>query len=348
MTTHIPDKGILIMPLSTNGASMRNVLEVLYSQRIQATYSLPAVNTICFLRSSDSVTIDINGKAMPCCEAIDILMEDIDPDAQIRFARIREYATEVPEIILKAAKEVGKSKLILDLTAGKKDITGSLYTSACLAEIENTIYVDVHRDPDARTFFTIRRDDPKILEKVNVIKFKSISEIEKLASLNMKDFIFYKKYLETVVPAEDEATLLQFQNAIASYFKREPDSYRNCIRDIGLINENVLSKLVNYLRSYTCSCVKADKPDLITLYAAQQRYEKIVRESPIALDSDDDRKLTTLFSHFPACFEMISMIRNYRNLVSHNKGFIPCKDDAKLVLDTMLRILKSLSDAKVY
>ena len=345
MLTHNSGRGILIMPLSTNGASMRNVLEVLYSSKVQSNYSLPTIGTVCFLRSPDCGIVNLDGSELPYCTAVGELMSQVDPYAQFRFTLIREYATDVPQIILDAAKEVGKSKLILDLTAGKKDITGSLYTSACLAEIENTIYVDVHRNPDTRTFFTLQQDDPDILDKVNVIKFKSISEIERLASLNMKDFIFYKKYLEDVVTEDDEATILQFQNAIASYFKRDQDSYRNCIRDIGLINENVLSKIAADLRTNCCQYVKNDKPDLIVLYAAQQHYEKLIRDND-AIGDDAAKKLVNLFSHFPACFEMISMIRNYRNLVSHNKGFTPCRDDAKLVLDTMLRILKSLSEVQ--
>ena len=335
------------MPLSANGGSMRNILEILYSPLIREAYNLPPVNTICFLKSSEITTITFDGEEHPFYTAIGKLVEQLDQDAQFRVVPIREYAGDVPKVILDAAKEVGKANLILDLTAGEKDITGSLYTSACLAEIENTIYVDVRRDPVSRTFYTVQRSDKNILDKVSIIKFKSINEIERLASLNMKDFIFYKKYLESVIPDRDESTLLHFQNAIASYFKRDQDAYRNCIRDIGLINEQTLKRIADYLRTRCTPCVKSDKADLILLYSAQQRYEEIVRRSSSTFDDSAQRTLVSFFSHFPACFEMISMIRNYRNMASHNKGFTPCKDDAKLVIDTMLRICKSLSETEV-
>ena len=53
-----------------------------------------------------------------------------------------------------------------------------------------------------------------------------------------------------------------------------------------------------------------------------------------------------VFSHFPAIFEMVSAIVNYRNLVSHPKQFEPGRDDAKMVIDLMLRVCRSLSELK--
>lgn len=58
-------------------------------------------------------------------------------------------------------------------------------------------------------------------------------------------------------------------------------------------------------------------------------------------------ELHPVFSRFPALFEMLSMLTNFRDLVSHDKRFNPRRDDAKLAMDVMLRLLWSMSELKM-
>ena len=344
--------GLLIMPVSINGMAMRNILGVLFSKIIRKQYQLPKVTVVSFLQTVDVENVRIDGEVVPAYVACQRLAKEIDPSMEIRMVPINDYSKEIPSVILKAVREFGKDGLILDLTSGKKDITGTLYTAACIGEIGNMIYVDVKRDEGTGEFYVVSAADEKIAEKVKLTKFKTIGEMENLASINCMDFIIYKKTVQEILPRTLEKFLSPFNRAIDDYFSRANGAYVNCIREIGLINESVIVLVANRLRSLMPEI--DEKNDLRLIQQVQMNYEECADpnrrkrgdEARRHLLQERYKKLHIVFKLFPALFEMISLVTNYRNLVSHNKSFLPQRDDAKLVMDTMLRIFRCLADAK--
>ena len=348
----LPINGLLIMPVSINGASMRNILNVLFSPVIREQYRIPKIQTISFLhQESVAKAVMVNGKKLSAVEACHQLVKEVDMGVEVRFVPIIDYAKEIPQTILKAVKEVGKSNLVLDLTSGKKDITGILYTAACISEIENMIYIDVCRDAGTGDFHLLSAADSKIGDKVKLTKFETISEIENLASLNHMDFIIYKKSVQEILPENDgtpnnEDYHVKFNHAIDYYFRKE---YQNCIREIGLLNESIMKRLANAFSTlFEEACPKGMR-NLDIIMKLQMKYEECAdpkrRDGKVGLQKAYER-LHPVFDHFPAIFEMVSAIHNYRNLVSHDKHFTPMRDDAKLVIDLMLRVCRSLFELK--
>lgn len=342
--------GLLIMPVSVNGASMRNILNVLFSPVVREKYRLPRIQTIAFLHQEDAVkTVKIDNDRISVWEACHRLVKEVSTGAEVRFFPIVDYGKDIPKAILKTVKDVEKENLVLDLTSGKKDITGILYTAACISEIENMIYIDVGRDESTGEFYSLSKSDAGIASKVKLTKFETISEIENLASLNHMDFILYKKSVQEILPDRNHDYHVKFEHAIDAYFDRK---YENCIREIGLLNESIVKRLA---ASFS-ECFK-DVPfedgtfkkanDLKTIRIFQQKFEacsdpKRRREKSELRETF--KKMNPVFSRFPAVFEMVSAIVNYRNLVVHPKRFAAERDDAKLVIDLMLRVCRSLSE----
>ena len=348
----LPDNGLLIMPVSINGASMRNILNVLFSPVIRKRYRLPQIQTVSFLHQEAAAkTVTIDGGKTSAEEACSRLVKEVATGVEVRFVPIADYAKDIPQAILRAVKDVGKANLVLDLTSGKKDITGILYTAACISEIENMIYIDVRRDVSTGDFHSLSATDSDIEQKVNLTKFETISEIENLASLNHMDFIIYKKSIQEILPENDEIPNnedyhVKFNHAIDYYFRKE---YQNCIREIGLLNESIMKRLADAFSTlFEEACPKGMR-NLDIIMKLQMKYEECAdpkrRDGKVGLQKAYER-LHPVFDHFPAIFEMVSAIHNYRNLVSHDKHFTPMRDDAKLVIDLMLRVCRSLFELK--
>ena len=345
------DNGLLIMPVSDNGASMRNILNALFSPVIREQYRLPSIQTVSFLFQDavvkEAVTkkVKIDGEKLSMPEACLRLVKEVEPKAEVRFVTVVDYAKDIPQTILKAVKEVGKSNLVLDLTSGKKDITGILYTAGCISEIENMIYIDC-RDEETGEFYTLSISDKEIAKKVKLTKFETISEIENLASLNHMDFIIYKKSVQEILPNQNEDYHVKFNHAIDYYFGKD---YQNCIREIGLLNESIVKRLAEFLLEHFQDPRLKGTDNLGTILNLQREYEKCA--NPKRWNEKNGlqqtyEKMQPVFSHFPAIFEMVSAVVNYRNLVSHPKQFEPGRDDAKMVIDLMLRVCRSLSELK--
>lgn len=349
--------GILIIPLSINAGSVRNVLNVLCSPVVARKYGLPAIRDVEFLRTPEISQVKDGGESLEPWTAVGRITDELGLDGKIK--RINDYAVDIPKCILEEVRTVGRENVVLDLTSGKKDITGSLYTSACIAEIPNMVYVDVKRDEATNQFNVLSHDDAHILDKVKLTKFKTIGEIENLASANGMDFIIYKKAVQEIVPRQQDTIDANFNHAIEAYFRKEEHTYRECIRNVGLILERVLVILDSALKRRFPSLWKSDIKVLQAVMDLQQKYEECAdpkRRRPGKGTGGKGRaeelnarygQLHPVFSHFPALFEMLSMLTNFRNLVSHDKRFNPRRDDAKLAMDVMLRLLRSMSELKM-
>lgn len=353
MSDELNLNGLLVMPVSVNGASMRNILNVLFSPIVRKKYKLPEIKVVSFLHQEEVVkSVLVDNDRCSVVEACHRLVKEMDAGVEVRFVPIVDYAKEIPQTILKAVKEVGKANLVLDLTSGKKDITGILYTAACISEIENMIYIDVCRNDNTGEFYSLSKADAEIEGKVKVTKFETISEMENLASLNHMDFIIYKKSVQEILPCDKEMLPSyedyagKFNHAIDYYFRKE---YQNCIREIGLLNESIAGCVAEaFLARFNTSRAKGCS-DLDVIMNFQRDYERCA--DPKRRNEKEERRKTydrmyPIFSRFPAIFEMVSAIQNYRNLVSHDKRFTPMRDDAKLVIDLMLRVCRSMSDLK--
>ncbi len=62
---------------------------------------------------------------------------------------------------------------------------------------------------------------------------------------------------------------------------------------------------------------------------------------------DVKERLSAVFSHIPAMFEMMETFRIYRNRASHDIQFAFGREDVKLLLDMMLVLINSLIECGI-
>lgn len=340
--------GILFIPLSYNGDSMLNILNVVFSEKSCEMYNMPMIDKVTFLVAADSPEkIRLQGQEYDSDTACNMLCRSLGEKCyEIRKSLVKNYARDIPMIIMSAVREVGRDRLIIDLTCGKKDITGSLYTSASISQIANMIYVEVNRDSEGR-FYQLDKDDVDLTEKFKLTKYESLDEIERLASLNCMDFIFYKKNIqdmnESASSAKVESYCSQINHVVEEYFSEKKEDYKNAIREVGLINEEMMSALGKYLlehyKAYLSEAKSWRSMDVIRTLEAKYQSKEI--------DAKSKQDLDRFFGKNPVIFEMLEILRIYRNRASHNHHLDFTREEVKLVLDILLQIMNNLSAAGI-
>ena len=342
-------KGILFIPLSYNADSTKNIINIVFCDEFCNKHSLPYVDKITFLATTefDSDILYQNSKisGTDFCQSI---RKTIGDDCvEIRQRVITSYAHDVPVVIMDGVKEVGKENVIIDLTCGKKDITGSLYTTASIGQIRNMIYVDV---PRINGCFPVldRCNYEEIEQTIKLTRYESLEEIEKIASMNGMDFIYYKKNIQEIRQACDstkiESFCTQIEHVVEEYFSGNDINYRNAIRTIGLVGEDVIGPLSNELY------YKYNKDLKLTEYNHKRGLNTIAELEKIYQEkgTPDAKKtmLEPLFSKLPSIYEMFEIIRIYRNIASHYSSYKNKREEVKLLLDIIIMLLNGLIESE--
>ena len=165
--------GILIIPSSPNGDTIENILRIVFDQQSIVDNSLPCVDKVTFLESGNLTGMKLHGTSYSLASGYEEIFLRLNlAHIECRRRKINKYAEEIPSIIMSAIREVGRENIILDLTSGKKDITGSLYTAATICNISNMIYVEVLRRSD-NCFYVLANED-NIQSKYTLTKFQSL------------------------------------------------------------------------------------------------------------------------------------------------------------------------------
>ena len=341
-------KGILYIPLSYNADSMTNIINILFCNECCKKFKLPFVDKITFLSVKEEFTQIINYKgedivANDFCQKIKMILgEDC---VEIRQRVISEYAKDIPKVIMDGVREVGRENIIIDLTCGKKDITGSLYTTASICQIKNMVYIQVPRID--KEFPSLDRNNyPDMENKFTLQRFESLDDIKNLASLNEMDFIYYKKSVQEILQAVNspkiESYCTQINHIIEEYFSENPDNYRNAIREIGLINEELTNSIgARLYELFSDIGIKKynEKRSLDTIREIEAKYQEKNLEKN---DPDTYNALNEKLKESPALFEMLEMLRIYRNRASHYRDHEFSREDVRMLLDILLRIFDAM------
>lgn len=362
----IGKRGIFFITLSPTFDVMKNMVALIFNHVEQKANNFPEIGKVTFLVPKGMNGIKIGGKMLSQLEACtEVLRENNIEDVQIRVQPVYDYTRDIPEVITDAENEVGKDNIIIDLTSGKKDITGSLYTAATISDIRNIIYVDVHKaetkdELGRQKFYILEKDDPDIMQKLDITIFETMNEFSDLASLNCIDFIIYKKTIEDLSCKIDNAKLdmyfSQMNKAVDAYFDQKNENYDNCIRDIGMINADLTERLIRYLKKEYKDIFgenegKYRKKGLEVIMFLEDKYQK--DGSPESLKSADQRKrdevahLTKVFGEIPALCDMLNIIRIYRNHSSHSGHRKINREDAKIVLELIIKLFTDLNKAGI-
>ena len=342
-------KGILFIPLSYNADSMKNIINIVFCNQYCIDNQLPYVDKINFLATVDFASdIMYQGKKITGNDFCQLIRQELGADCvEIRQRIVSSYAKDIPRVIMDGVREVGKENIIIDLTCGKKDITGSLYMTASIGNISNMIYVEVFRVNDRFPVFD-RNDYDDMLGNFNVMRYESLDEVEKIASLNGMDFIFYKKNIQEIRQSISSLKIklfcVQLDYVVEEYFSGNESNYRNAIRTLGLINEEVINSIMVELHR-SCAELKSKeynpKKSLNTLAELAKGYPKKYIQ-------DKERQLPDLlFSKLPTVYELFETVRIYRNRASHYLEYQYKREEVKLLIDMIILMFNGLIESGI-
>ena len=346
--------GILIISSSPNGDTIENILRIVFDNQSAMEHCLPHVDRVTFLETEGLTKMKLHGEMYSLSTGYEKILERLGLESvEFRRRRIAKYAEEIPAIIMAAIREVGREQIILDLTSGKKDITGSLYTAATICNISNMIYVDVLRCPNTSNFYALA-DEINIQNKYTLSKFHSLDALERLAAQNCMEFVIYKKSVAQINERYQNQSLdiycSHLINAIDNYFNGNAHALSQSIRNIGVINEQLIGlvshALVNKFQHLNISFASNSVFGPITAFS--EEYHKLSgKKNRTAGDDEKLAELSTVFSFVPTLFHLLKSIQIYRNLVSHEMIPAVKKEDAKLMINMMLKLLTGLCDSSL-
>ena len=367
-------RGILFITLSPTYDVMKNITALVFNPAAKKEIGFPEIGKVTFLQPKEFPNIKVDDKQLSPAEACEkVLSDNHIENVQLRIHPVLDYTKDIPEVITDAVNEVGKENIIIDLTSGKKDITGSLYTAATISEIKNVIYVDVHRglkdEQGRQNFYMLEKNDPDIMDKLELTIFKTDQEISDLASLNCVDFIWYRKTIDDLALSINNSKLdmyfSQMSKAVDSYFDPKKDKYDNCIRDIGMVAEELKERLIIFMTNEYNDILEKEssfedgqkgskvakkqmkKTGLRVIMSLEDKYQ--IDSNPETLKkAGADKKeeldhLEKVFGEAPAICDMLNIIRIYRNKSSHSGKGIVRQEDAKIVLDLAIKIFTDLN-----
>lgn len=345
--------GILIIPSSPNGDTIENILRIVFDQQSIVDNSLPCVDKVTFLESGNLTGMKLHGTSYSLASGYEEIFLRLNlAHIECRRRKINKYAEEIPSIIMSAIREVGRENIILDLTSGKKDITGSLYTAATICNISNMIYVEVLRSVD-NCFYILANED-SIQSKYILTKFQSLDALENLASQNCMEFVIYKKYVSQINEGRTSQLLELFcshlNNAIDYYFNGSSIALMQSIRNIGSINEQLIGLISRALCSKFNHLASNNIPSGVfgPISYYEDLYTKLSGKKNRSPDDEQKlHELATVYKFVPTLYHLLESIKRYRNQVSHEIQPHITKDDAKLVIDMMLKILSGLCSSSL-
>ena len=306
---------------------------------------MPYVDKINFLATTEfDSELMYQGNKITGNEFCQLIIREIGGDCvEIRQRVVSSYAKEIPKVIMDGVKEVGKENIIIDLTCGKKDITGSLYTTASIGQISNMIYVEVPRIDGGFPVFD-RNNYEYMNGKFTVTRYESLNEIEKIASMNGMDFIFYKKNIQelrqSISSLKIESFCTQLEYVVEEYFSGTEANYRNAIRTLGLINEEIINSIPVESFFEKLGLKDCDSKKRLNMVA---KLESIYQQKEI---TDEKRQLLDpLFSKIPTAYELFETIRIYRNRASHYMGYEYKREEVKLLMDMLMLVFNGWIDS---
>lgn len=346
--------GILVIPSNHNGNTIKNVLAVVFNLQCIENKKLPVVDRITFLEVGEPFNMNIDGKIYSLVDGYEEILQELNlKHIEFRRKRVHEYAKEIPGIIMAAIREVGRENIILDLTSGKKDITGSLYTAATICSIDNMVYIEVAKKTDGTGFYDLSKE-LDVQNKFNLTKFRSLDELENLASQNCMEFIIYKKTVaqigETINSDILELYCSYLNNAIDNYFRGTPLSINQSIQNIGVMNEQLIGLIKKVIKKRFGELPVEVKSKNILGYISdyENAYMKLLGKKKITEPERETLEvLSLIFAYVPTLSQLLKSIQIYRNQVSHEVVPNITKEDAKLVIDMMLKMLNGLCASKI-
>lgn len=351
--------GVLIIPSNKNGDTLLNVLSIVFDKETKKKHKFPDIKKITFLETDDvnesDPKIKLNEEYLSQPDAYKKMLNILGlKGMEIRAKELVDYVKDIPEIIMSAINETGdQDQIVLDLTNGTKEITGTLYTAGTICGIEKMIYIQVKRDQDGK-FYHLNEEKDKT-DLYDLTTFKALDDIQILASMNGMEFIMYKKKIDELRNRKNtdffNDLCVRLDNAVGYYFDGSESGIPQAIQNIGIMNEHLMRAVIRSFEPIWRENEKDQnrrlKPNV--LRESQEWYlnqEQSVREGKLK-DTKKWEDYNMLFRTAPNFCNYFYMEKVYRNMVSHGLKQELKKEDAKAAITIMFRMIDGLLESSL-
>ena len=279
----------------------------------------------------------------------DIMVASLEVREDDAFEKIPGFMSR---FILRDISE--RDSIIVDLTAGPKFITSLLYAAANFCRINHIYYFLIKKEEKTKVpFEELREEDYEYL----LLPPFSSESLYSLTRRSYLELIFYMKEVEDLVSdysceapnlAEKIDQSLRF--AVRGYFEGD---YAGSIRSVGGLLEMWAERLYRFWEeqgmlarySSAAKCTGFKKGSW-AFHTCMMRglFSKLrsVKERE-QIEGFNERLLRDALQ-IATVNDLLEVVRPFRNLASHKAdlGYQLTKEDAKLVLDIALNIVKKL------
>ena len=351
-------KGILIIPSNKNGDTLLNILSIIFDEKAKSIYKLPDIRKITFLET-DSLNeneniIVIRGEVFSQPEAYKKMLNMLGlKGMEIRVKELVDYVKDIPEVLMSAVNETGdQDQVVLDLTNGTKEITGTLYMAGTICGIKQMIYVQVKRNEEGK-FYQLYEKGEK-LDLFDLTTFKALEDIQILASMNGIEFVMYKKKIEALRNNRHsflwESICSRLDDAVNYYFGFNDSDALHAIQSIGLLNEALIKIISKQFKGiwekYNRDSNRKKGFSYDDIRVCEKWYNQQtlkVRNGSISSEKKKQwEEYGNIFQYVPNLFDLVNAERVYRNNVSHGLQSSLKKEDAKVAIIIILKIIDGL------
>lgn len=255
---------------------------------------------------------------------------------------------KIPEIISKEMLHYSVEDLIIDMTNGKRIMSSILYAAASLSKLNNLFFLFVKHGKLKCSPEDLESDDYEI-EVISPIK-----NIETIGKHTFFEIIYYKdkelEIRENLDVGQFRSSYLKskfcndFSVAIQDYFSA---NYPNCIINTGQLAEEISKELYYIIKNKAKGKLKSIKshnfPDYITWL--QANFCEVIRGKMSRNDEleDYEKHLVILVN----ADKLLDIIRVYRNRSAHPGNLHRGQEEARLVLNTFIYLMKQVIETGV-
>lgn len=228
---------------------------------------------------------------------------------------------------------------VIDLSNGPKVTSSALYFAATLCRIQNIYCMILHGKPSATMV------EGKDYE---YIRLQQMQGIEQLARLSYFDLVYYTEDINRNITLADRERSLVLRaiyegmiRGVTGYFSNNYDA-RTVINNLTLGNENLVEKMLKYLRTNRITRAFAQENN-INLYYDGDPIGILSRFCKIYVKTGREPDVVSLCT----VTGLLSGLRDYRNISAHytKNHVILTDEDARTVINMELTVIKCMHNS---
>ena len=271
-------------------------------------------------------------------------------DIEIRNVIVRdaELQITIPLVLAKLLGEVGTRDIIIDLTNGQKAGTSVLYAVASISRIERIHSLQIK---DRRNIGK-SLPDLKYQEEWDYIRLEPLKEIEAIAQHSYLELLYYQEEIRTAEEAiqaysrefAQHAVRLLTQ-ALEDYFRGQTDKarYDRSVATVGILCEDIAKILYQY-----CKQSKKTQADVSDFAGYVNQIRTIIKRlRSRKVDWEKEGHFGQQMLRILPIDLLLGVTAALRNFSAHPTAYECRKEEARLMLDMALLMLKRLGETDV-